>query len=93
MNLVQFLFRVARDFAGFLLVTSLGVAAVLFFTGCTKVEAPHGWTYLNVGFQKRIAELDFTATNGARLRLKGYSSDGAELAGAIAEGTARGLAK
>jgi hypothetical protein len=56
--------------------------------GCVAAKAP-GFLYVRVGTTK-AAKMDVKlGTN--QIKLQGYTSDGSELAGAIAEGVAKGL--
>ena len=59
--------------------------------GCTRIETPSGYSYWNVGFEKRFQSLDIVTTNGASLRVKGWTSEASTIAGAVAEGVAKGI--
>lgn len=74
-----------------LLACLLLPALLLVTPGCVRLSGP-GWNYVRVG-SSQIGTADITAeTNGtARIRLKGYRSDGDALAEGIAAGVARGL--
>ena len=59
------------------------------FVGCTTVQSPTGWKYSNFGFQKTFSELS-VAPNGT-MTVKGYKSDAATIAEAVAHGVSSGL--
>jgi hypothetical protein len=58
--------------------------------GCTSITTPSGATYRNFGFEKKFSELTITGTNGTSLRVKGWTSEASAIAGAVAEGVAKG---
>ncbi len=58
--------------------------------GCTSITTPSGATYRNFGFEKKFSELTITGTNGTALRVKGWTSEASAIAGAVAEGFAKG---
>jgi hypothetical protein len=66
------------------------LCALVACAGCTQIKTPSGASYLNIGFEKKFAELTITSTNGSSLRVKGYTSEASAIAGAVAEGVARG---
>ena len=58
--------------------------------GCTTIETPSGAKYRNFGFEKRFSSLTYQGTNGTRFEIKGYTSEASAIAGAVAEGIAKG---
>lgn len=58
--------------------------------GCTTVETPNGARYRNFGFEKKFASLTYQGTNGVRFEIRGYTSEASAIAGAVAEGVAKG---
>jgi outer membrane lipoprotein SlyB len=68
----------------------LGVCIAALVAGCTSITTPSGATYRNFGFEKKFSELTITATNGTSLKVKGYTSEASAIAGAVAEGVAKG---
>lgn len=76
------------------LVTLLSILAILLLPGCVQLQTPDGLTFTRFSpfFNGQIGVVevntpDFTA------KISGYKSDSAEVAGAIAEGVAKGLGK
>lgn len=76
------------------------IITLLILTGCQNSSVQVGdakltrWSFMYpLKFQS--AEFTTTSTNGAKgaIKLKGYESPQAEMAGAVAEGVANGLAK
>lgn len=59
--------------------------------GCTTIETPNGAKYRNFGFEKRFSSLSYQGTNGVRFEIKGYTSEASAIAGAVAEGIAKGV--
>jgi len=77
------------------LFTLIGAIAL---AGCTGLKSPDGWEYKNGLFNKQFSELTIVKeVNGSnmvfRAHVKGWTSDGAAIAGAVAEGVTRGAAK
>ena len=68
----------------------LGVCIAALVAGCTSITTPSGATYRNLGFEKKFSELTITSTNGTSLKVKGYTSEASAIAGAVAEGVAKG---
>jgi ABC-type uncharacterized transport system permease subunit len=69
------------------LILALVCAALV---GCTTIETPNGAKYRNFGFEKRFASLSYQGTNGVRFEIKGWTSEASAIAGAVAEGIAKG---
>jgi hypothetical protein len=67
------------------------IGCVAWCMGCTRIETPSGYSYWNFGFEKRFQSLDIVTTNGASLRVKGWTSEASTIAGAVAEGVAKGI--
>lgn len=66
--------------------------------GCTGLESPDGWKYRNGLFNKQFSELtivkETSGTNTVfKAVVKGWKSDGAAIAEAVAEGVIKGAAK
>lgn len=75
---------------------SLLIIAILAVTGCTSITTPDGSTYRNTIFTKTFSELDIEKTSGTnttKVHIKGFVSEAASTAKAIAEGVTSGLVK
>lgn len=75
---------------------SLFIIAAIALTGCTSITTPDGTTYRNTIFTKTFSELDIkktTGTNSFEAHIKGFQSEAASTAKAIAEGVASGVVK
>lgn len=63
-------------------------ATLAWLSGCVRLTSPD-WTYTRLGSSKATSIQVKLGTNSITLR--GYASDGEALAGAVAEGVAKGL--